>query len=92
MKNSKNYANHIEKFYKNKKVFLTGHTGFKGSWLTAWLKLIGANIMGISLNVPTNPSHYKVSKIKRAISAGEYPLDLDKISDALMQAYREMKS
>ena len=34
----------------------------------------------------------KVSKIKKAISAGEYPLDLDKISDALMQAYREMKS
>ena len=34
----------------------------------------------------------KVSKIKQAISAGEYPLDLDKISDALMQAYQEMKS
>ncbi len=34
----------------------------------------------------------KVSKIKKAISAGDYPLDLDKISDALMQAYREMKS
>ena len=34
----------------------------------------------------------KVSKIKQAISAGEYPLDLDKISDALIQAYQEMKS
>ena len=34
----------------------------------------------------------KVSKIKQAISSGNYPLDLDKISDALMQAYREMKS
>ena len=34
----------------------------------------------------------KVSKIKQAISSGRYPLDLDKISDALMQAYREMKS
>ena len=34
----------------------------------------------------------KVSKIKKAISSGDYPLDLDKISDALMQAYREMKS
>ena len=34
----------------------------------------------------------KVSKIKQAISSGKYPLDLDKISDALMQAYREMKS
>lgn len=34
----------------------------------------------------------KVSQIKKAISSGDYPLDLDKISDALMQAYREMKS
>ena len=55
------------KIFKNSRVIVTGHTGFKGSWLTAWLKLIGANIMGISLNVPTNPSHYKVSKIKKGI-------------------------
>ena len=37
--------------FKNSKVIVTGHTGFKGSWLTAWLKLLGANVMGISLNV-----------------------------------------
>ena len=44
--------------FKNKKVIITGHTGFKGSWLTLWLKLLGAKIIGISLDVPTKPSHY----------------------------------
>ena len=41
-------------------------------------------------NAPINAD--KVAKIKEAISTGKYPLDLDKLSDALMQAYREMKS
>ena len=53
--------------FKNSKVVVTGHTGFKGSWLTAWLKLLGANVMGISLNPPTNPSHYKVANINKGI-------------------------
>ena len=50
------------KVFKNSRVIITGHTGFKGSWLTAWLKLLGANIMGISLDLPTKPSHFNVSK------------------------------
>ena len=55
------------KIFKNSKVIVTGHTGFKGSWLTAWLKQLGANIMGISLSPPTHPSHFKVSKINLGI-------------------------
>ncbi len=55
------------KIFKNSRVVVTGHTGFKGSWLTAWLKLLGANVMGISLNPPTNPSHFKSSKINFGI-------------------------
>ena len=55
------------KIFKNSKVIVTGHTGFKGSWLTAWLKQLNANVMGISLNVPTSPSHFKVSKIGNGI-------------------------
>ena len=51
----------------NSRVVVTGHTGFKGSWLTAWLKQLGANVMGISLNSPTNPSHFEASKIKLGI-------------------------
>ena len=55
------------KIFMNSRVVVTGHTGFKGSWLTAWLKQLGANVMGISLNSPTNPSHFEVSKIKLGI-------------------------
>ena len=55
------------KIFRNSRVIITGHTGFKGSWLTAWLKQLGANVMGISLDPPTYPSHFKVSKINLGI-------------------------
>ena len=51
------------KIFKNSRVIVTGHTGFKGSWLTAWLKQLDANVMGISLNPPSYPYHFKASKI-----------------------------
>ena len=41
------------KFYKNKYVLVTGHTGFKGSWLCLWLKKLGANVSGISIDIPS---------------------------------------
>jgi CDP-glucose 4,6-dehydratase len=44
--------------YKNKRVLLTGHTGFKGSWLAQWLKLLGANVAGYALEPDTDPSHF----------------------------------
>src|SRR5579859_6701392 len=43
-------------FWKNKRVFLTGHTGFKGSWLALWLQHLGAEVTGYALDPPTNPS------------------------------------
>ena len=49
--------------FKNRKVLVTGHTGFKGSWLTAWLKHLGANVTGIALEPPTEPSHFCAAKI-----------------------------
>ena len=55
------------KIFKNSRVIVTGHTGFKGSWLTAWLKLLGADVMGISLSPPTNPSHFKAVNINKGI-------------------------
>jgi len=45
--------------YQNKKVFITGHTGFKGSWLSIWLKHLGANVCGYSLAPNTTPSMFK---------------------------------
>jgi CDP-glucose 4,6-dehydratase len=42
--------NNISNFYKNKKVLITGVTGFKGAWLAKWLLLIGANVYGLGLS------------------------------------------
>lgn len=45
--------------FKDKTILITGHTGFKGSWLTMWLHILGAKIIAISKDVPTNPSHFE---------------------------------
>jgi CDP-glucose 4,6-dehydratase len=52
---------------KNKRVFLTGHTGFKGSWLALWLQRLGANVYGYSLPPPTAPSNYTLSNVRDAL-------------------------
>ena len=49
-------------------MIITGHTGFKGSWLTLWLSLLGANILGISDRYPTYPSHFKDLKLKKKLN------------------------
>ena len=51
-------------FYKGKKVFITGHTGFKGSWLCKILTNVGAEVTGYSLNPPTSPSLIEIAKIE----------------------------
>lgn len=51
-------------FYKNKKILVTGHTGFKGTWLCKILINAGANVIGYSLNPPTNPNIFSLSKIE----------------------------
>ena len=56
-------------FWKNKKVFITGHTGFKGSWLCLWLYLMGAKVTGYSLKPPTNPSLFELCKIDELVSS-----------------------
>ena len=47
--------------YSGKTVIVTGHTGFKGSWLSIWLHLLGANIIGISRDIPSDPSSFVAS-------------------------------
>lgn len=54
--------------FKDKKVIVTGHTGFKGSWLTLWLLNLGAKVVGISDVIPTNPSHFEVLDIAKDIT------------------------
>jgi len=53
--------------YKDKKVLITGHTGFKGSWLTVWLLKLGAKLIGISKDIPTNPSMFEELKLEEKI-------------------------
>lgn len=56
-------------FYKGKKVFITGHTGFKGTWLCEILTKAGAIITGYSINVPTNPSLFELSNMEEKIES-----------------------
>ena len=46
--------------FSDKKVLVTGHTGFKGSWLVSWLNYLGSNVIGLSDRIPTSPSHFDV--------------------------------
>ena len=53
------------KIYENKKILITGHTGFKGSWLSFWLNSLGAKIYGISNGIPTKPSFFKACNVHK---------------------------
>ena len=57
------------RFWHGKRVFLTGHTGFKGSWLSLWLQSLGAEVTGYALDPPTNPGLFEVAKVGQAMSS-----------------------
>ena len=56
-------------FWKNKNVFITGHTGFKGSWLSMWLEYMGANVTGYSLKPESSSCLFHKSKIGNRIKS-----------------------
>ncbi len=56
-------------FWKGRKVFLTGHTGFKGSWLTLWLHALGAEVTGYALRPPTTPSLFEQARVADGITS-----------------------
>lgn len=56
-------------FWQGKRVFITGHTGFKGSWLSLWLRSMGAVVKGYALNPPTQPSLYETANIGTLIDS-----------------------
>ncbi len=60
--------------FKNKTVIITGNTGFKGSWLSLWLKVLGAKVIGISKDNPTKPSNFQILKLNKVIK--NYKCDL----------------
>jgi len=56
-------------FWKGKRVFLTGHTGFKGSWLSLWLQSLGSEVTGYALAPPTTPNLYQAAKVERGMTS-----------------------
>jgi CDP-glucose 4,6-dehydratase len=56
-------------FWHSKRVLLTGHTGFKGSWLSLWLQSMGAEVVGYALTPPTNPSLFEVAEVGQGMTS-----------------------
>jgi CDP-glucose 4,6-dehydratase len=58
----------VSNFWQGKKVFLTGHTGFKGGWLALWLNSLGAKVYGYALNPPTSPNFFGVANVAESLA------------------------
>lgn len=72
--------------YKDKKVLITGHTGFKGSWLSLWLSELGANIYGVSNDIPSSPSNFQSSMIGDLVNDMRIDIrDFNKLQDFINQ-------
>ena len=78
-------------FWKDKRVFLTGHTGFKGSWLSLWLKSLGADLTGYALSATTNPSLFELASIYNNMNSviGDIR-DLNALKSAITSANPEI--
>jgi CDP-glucose 4,6-dehydratase len=79
-------------FWTGKKVFLTGHTGFKGSWAAIWLHSLGAKVFGYSLPAPTQPSLYQKANISNLLIGEEIGdiCDSDKLGAAMLDFQPEL--
>jgi len=71
-------------FWRGKSVFLTGHTGFKGAWLSLWLTSLGANVSGLALPAPTEPNLFTTLKLNSIMNAVEGDIrDVETLSRAM---------
>ena len=78
-------------FWHGKRVLLTGHTGFKGSWLSLWLQSLGAHVTGYALRPPTSPSLYDVAQVGSAMQSVMGDIrDLPAVQQALQRARPEI--
>ena len=72
--------------YKNKKIIVTGHTGFKGSWLVTWLIKLGAEVIGISKDLPSEPSMFKVLNLNSKLKHIQEDIrDLSKMKEIISE-------
>ena len=76
-------------FWSGKRVFVTGHTGFKGSWLALWLQSLGAEVTGFALAPPTTPSLFQLASVGRDMVSHEKDI---RDSPALVAALRESRA
>ncbi|MGA1791508.1 MAG: CDP-glucose 4,6-dehydratase [bacterium] len=74
--------------YAGRKVLITGHTGFKGSWLSLWLQALGAKVIGYSLPPPTQPSNYELTRLEEKITSVTGDV---RDADLLMKVVAEQK-
>lgn len=76
----------LKKFYRGKRVFITGHTGFKGSWLCITLLELGAEICGFSLDTPTVPSLFELLELHKYMTSISGDIrDIDMVSKAVIE-------
>jgi CDP-glucose 4,6-dehydratase len=76
----------FDNIYQDKKVLLTGHTGFKGSWLVTWLLNLGANVIGVSKDIPTQPSMFEELGLEKEIQHYKVDVrDFDEINQIISQ-------
>ena len=92
LKGDQNLGNVNPSFWQGKKVFLTGHTGFKGGWLSLWLTSMGADVTGYALSPNTNPNFFEVAKVESSLKKSYIAdiRDLDKLQNAMSDAKPEI--
>lgn len=78
-------------FWHGKRVFITGHTGFKGSWISLWLQSLGAIVTGYALKPPTNPNLFEVAHVARGMTSLQGDIrDLDCLRLSMQRAAPEI--
>lgn len=81
----------FKNIYKNKKVLVTGNTGFKGAWLTTWLLKLGAEVIGVSKDIPTQPSMFEELDLENKIKHYmEDVRNLDKMTNIILSEKPEI--
>ena len=87
-----NYPQSTNTFFKGKKVFLAGHTGFKGGWLSLWLQSMGAEVHGYALNPPTETNIFSVAEVNKGMASSVIAdiRDAGKLSQAMKSAGPEI--